>query len=211
MTTDAQFWTKASRKYAASPIRDVDSYEYTLGRTRSYLSGTDRVIELGCGTGSTALLLAENVETYVGTDLSDGMIEIAREKAWDASMENLSFEVGNTEDILAKSEPQTRILAFNLLHLLRDVPATLNAVHGALEPGGLFISKSVCMGSAHLGYKALMRLIIPLMQMIGKAPFVQSMTTQALDKMIEDAGFEILEVGNHPVSPPSRYVVARKL
>ena len=48
-------------KYAKSPIKDVPAYEYTLGRTRSYLKPTDAVLELGCGTGGTALKLADAV------------------------------------------------------------------------------------------------------------------------------------------------------
>ncbi|MCG8445153.1 MAG: class I SAM-dependent methyltransferase [Hyphomicrobiales bacterium] len=56
------------------PVRDVEAYEYTLERTRSYLAKTGRVLELGCGTGSTALLLAG----ITGNDISPNMIGIAR-------------------------------------------------------------------------------------------------------------------------------------
>ena len=52
------FWDGAAENYAKSPIRDVEAYNYTLERTRTYLSPTDKVLEVGCGTGSTALLLA---------------------------------------------------------------------------------------------------------------------------------------------------------
>ena len=57
MHKTAKFWDKAAAKYAKSPIEDIEAYNYTIGRTRSYLSPTDRVLEVGCGTGSTALLL----------------------------------------------------------------------------------------------------------------------------------------------------------
>ena len=51
MTDAATFWDKIAPKYAKDPINDVASYEYTLGRTLSYLTEDDSVLELGCGTG----------------------------------------------------------------------------------------------------------------------------------------------------------------
>ena len=77
---DARFWDRTSRKYAASAILDRAGYERTLDRTRALLGSGDRVLELGCGTGTTALLLADDVQHYLATDISAGMIAIANEK-----------------------------------------------------------------------------------------------------------------------------------
>ena len=55
MQTATRFWGKTAGRYAKMPIRYAEAYEYALERTRSYLAKTDRVLELGCGTGSTAL------------------------------------------------------------------------------------------------------------------------------------------------------------
>lgn len=55
------------------------AYEDTLGRTKSYVTADDRGLEMGCGTGSTALLFAPHVREIMGTDLSPAMIKIARE------------------------------------------------------------------------------------------------------------------------------------
>ena len=77
---DARFWDRTSRKYAASAILDRAGYERTLDRTRALLGSGERVLELGCGTGTTALLLADDVQHYLATDISAGMIAIANEK-----------------------------------------------------------------------------------------------------------------------------------
>jgi hypothetical protein len=37
MTDTAKFWNKVAPKYAKDPISDMAAYEYTLGRTKSYL------------------------------------------------------------------------------------------------------------------------------------------------------------------------------
>jgi ubiquinone/menaquinone biosynthesis C-methylase UbiE len=80
MADDARFWDRIARKYARSAIADQAGYERTLERTRALLGPGDRVLELGCGTGTTALRLAGGVQDYVATDLSAGMIAIAKEK-----------------------------------------------------------------------------------------------------------------------------------
>jgi len=84
MTTldkQAQFWDNAAEKYSKDPIADMEGYTYTLERTRSYLSVTDHVLELGCGTGSTALELAGSVAKITASDIAPKMIQIAKEKA----------------------------------------------------------------------------------------------------------------------------------
>ena len=70
MTKAAKFWDKMARKYSRDAIKDMTSYEYTLERTKSYLKPTDRVLELGAGTSSTAMLLAADVAHYQSSDLS---------------------------------------------------------------------------------------------------------------------------------------------
>jgi SAM-dependent methyltransferase len=77
---DARFWDRAAKKYAASPIDDEAGFERTLARTRALMPPEARVLELGCGTGTAALCLADSVKSYVGTDISAGMIAIAQEK-----------------------------------------------------------------------------------------------------------------------------------
>ena len=81
MQNATYFWDKVAPKYAKRPIADMSAYDRTLARTATYLHESDRVLELGCGTGTTALRLADRVAAYTASDLSPGMIRIAREKA----------------------------------------------------------------------------------------------------------------------------------
>jgi len=211
MPTTAEFWDSVAEKYARSPIRDMDSYQYTLGRTRSYLAKTDKVLELGCGSGSTALLLAESVGRMTSTDIAPAMIEIARRKAAEAEAGNVRFEAAGILDAPRDDAPYDAVLAFNLLHLVRDVEGALAHINGLLKPGGLFISKTICRPVAGFSFQyVLMRLALPVMRALGKAPFVAFRSIADWEAMITAAGFEIVETGNHPAQPPSRYIVARK-
>jgi len=57
-TDDTRFWDRGARKYARGAVADPAGYERTLDRTRGLLRPDHGVLELGCGTGSTALRLA---------------------------------------------------------------------------------------------------------------------------------------------------------
>ncbi|MDX1785085.1 MAG: methyltransferase domain-containing protein [Roseovarius sp.] len=206
MTTHAEFWDRIAPKYAQKPIADTTAYETTMRRTRQYLAASDRVLELGCGTGSTAVRLAPDVAQFTGTDISGEMIRIAQGRAEAAGTANLTFATTQAFDLQPPAAPFDTVLAFNLLHLLEDVPAALREIHAQIKPGGLFISKSGCLG----GGWPFLRWAIRVMQMVGKAPHVGFFTTRQLEEMISDAGFEILETGDYPAKPPSHLVVARR-
>ena len=52
MKNAAQFWDGQAEKYAKKPIANMQAYNATLDRTRSYLAKDQHVLEVGCGTGS---------------------------------------------------------------------------------------------------------------------------------------------------------------
>jgi len=212
MQNAAIFWDKIAVKYAKSPISDMDSYSYTLERTRSYLSADDSVLEIGCGTGSTALLLAESVRQITASDLSGNMIKAGLEKARDQGVANVKFVNAELFDSALENGPYNAVLALNLLHLLEDMPAAIERINGLLKPGGLFISKTVCQfgSGAPLKFR-LMKIALPLLQLIGKAPYVNFMEIAELEGIITSGGFKIIETGNYPASPPCRFIVARKM
>lgn len=205
---DAQFWDRAARKYAASPIKDMAGYERTVARARDLLHATDTVLELGCGTGTTALTLAPGVARYVGTDLSREMIAIAREKAAAAHCRNLEFSVSGSDPASWPVGPFDAVLAFNLLHLVPDRGAYLRQVHRILKPGGLFISKTPCLDEI----SRLLRLVVPVARAFGKAPGVAFFNGPRLVADIAAAGFTITEEARHGSTRKDAriFVVAQK-
>lgn len=202
--TDAAFWDKAAPKYARDPISDPAAYEHTLGRMRELLQPDHAVLELGCGTGSTALELAAGVRTYLGTDLSSGMIRIARGKLDANAPDNLAFEVAEAGRLPDQSFDA--ILALNLLHLVPDLEQVVQQIHDALPSGGLFIAKTGLLRDG----KWFLRPMVSLMRMVGKAPFVRSMTRDELIGILTDTGFVVDEALLQPDIAPRLFTVARK-
>jgi cyclopropane fatty-acyl-phospholipid synthase-like methyltransferase len=54
----------------------------------------DTVLDLGTGTGAIGLALASSADHVVGRDISEGMMEQAKEKAEDQGIENIEFGTG---------------------------------------------------------------------------------------------------------------------
>ena len=73
----ALFWDRIAPKYAGGRIADYAGYEATLVRVQGLLSREHDVLEVGCGTGSTALRLAQHTRSLLATDVSAHMIGIA--------------------------------------------------------------------------------------------------------------------------------------
>lgn len=205
MRTDANFWDKIADKYAASPIKNMEAYEQTMERTRAYLSTDQDVLEVGCGSGSTAVLLAPNVKHMTATDISRRMIEIGEAKARDQHVENVTFRRAPLPDTTLVPETFDTILCYNTLHLVTDLPAVLQNLRGALKPGGVFVSKTVCLAEQ----TRLWAIPIRLMRLVGKAPYVRMLTFDDIDQAVTAEGFDIIETGIYP-APFSRFVVARK-
>ncbi len=204
--TDAAFWDSIARKYAKSKISDVPAYEQTLDRVRQYLSREDRVLELGCGTGTTALKLANGVAEYIGTDVSPEMIAIAEEKRAAAPVDGLNLEVSDERASQFDNGTFDAVLGFNIFHLVPDPDAAFRRVHALLKPGGLFISKTPCLGK-----RWYLKPVIGAMQLVDKAPkTVHLIRVDDYDGIIAKAGFETVETGLYPPKVPSRFVVARK-
>lgn len=185
--SDAAFWDKAAEKYAKDAISDISAYEATRDRIGEILEPHHRILELGCGTGSTALELADMVASYVGTDVSPKMVAIAQSKQSSETPAQLSFEVHDAAEL--PSGPHDVILALNLLHLVPNLEDVLAQIYEALPSGGLLIAKTGLLqdGAWYL------RLMIPVMRAIGKAPYVQNLSEVELLSLLNKTGFSTNE------------------
>ena len=202
----ATFWDRAAPRYAARPIGNMEAYAHTLARTQSYLSATDHMLELGCGTGGTALEHAPHVVQITATDISPAMIAIAKAKPQPQPQSNITFLAAALGDGRMPAGPFDVVTGFNILHLLPDPAAGIRDIARLVKPGGLFISKTPCLA----GRYSLLKPVIGAMRLVGKAPRVHFLSTAGLERAITQAGFEIIETGDFPKSPPSHFIVARR-
>ena len=202
---DAKFWDRIAGRYARRPVADEAAYERKLQVTRSYLGPDMRLLEIGCGTGSTALAHAPHVQHVRAVDVSAKMIQIAKVKAEAANIRNVTFEQAAIDDLSVPDGSVDAVLALNLLHLLDDLDAAIARIHAMLVPGGIFVSSTMCLGD-RMGY---LKLIVPVGRLLGLMPHVAVFTAASLRQAMTGAGFEI----DHEWQPGDRqalFMVARK-
>jgi len=138
----------------------------------------------------------------VATDFAPGMIAIAKDKA--RAIDNLTVQRADADRI--EDGPFDAVIAFNLLHLLPDLNHTLGVLFDHMLPGAHLVSKTPCLGNG----KVWLRLIVPPMQWVGKAPPVRFTRIGDLERSIAAAGFDIVETSTQPDVAPRRFIVARK-
>lgn len=199
------FWDRIAPKYARKPIADPTAYEEKLTRVHGLLRTTDRILEIGCGTGSTALRLAPGVSQVSATDVSRAMIEIAKAKLGSQTARKIAFQQADAADLI-DGRPFDAVCAFSLLHLVDNIDRVLDSVRQQLKPGGLFISKTVCLKDAPLPIRALVRLLTA----VGVAPRVTAVSRAELVRHLEDTGFEIETVSHFGRQRTNPFIVARR-
>lgn len=93
-----------------------------------------RAIDLGCGTGLGAAAFAKNVDSFIGIDLSAGMIAQARETGLYAALEvdDMTAGLQRQPDLSADL-----VLAADAMVYVGDLAPVLAEAHRVLRPSGL--------------------------------------------------------------------------
>lgn len=201
----AKFWDRIAAKYARSPISNEDAYKKKLQYTRAHLEPDMRLLEFGCGTGSTAILHAPFVREILALDISANMLDIARQRAKEAQVTNIEFQQTTIEDFAAPAESFDVVMGMSILHLLQNRVAAVTKVFSLLRPGGVFVSSTACMGDDWV----LMRYLLPVARGIGLAPYVAVFSVNELADELTAAGFQI-EHQWQPAKKEAVFIIARK-
>lgn len=205
MTHESRFWDRIAEKYARRPIADESAYQTKLEITREYFGPHSRVLEFGCGTGSTAILHAPFVEHIRAIDISKNMLEIARREARKEGVTNISFERSDIDSLHADDESFDAVLGMSILHLLKDRRVVLSEVHRMLKPGGVFVSSTAWIGDT----MAFLKYVLPIGRFLRLIPLVRVFTAEELKMSLAEAGFEI-ERQWQPGKGKAVFIVARK-
>jgi ubiquinone/menaquinone biosynthesis C-methylase UbiE len=161
-------------KYYQSLINEIDTYPR-------------QVLDLGCGTGSTTLLLKQTFPNAVvtGLDLSPYMLAIAEDRASRAGVE-MQWQHGMAESTQLESGSFDLITASLLFH--ETPPAITQAIltesYRLLSPGGAILILD--------GNQRTLR-SLDWLNNIFEEPYIQTYAAGNLDAWLGKAGFDAVE------------------
>jgi SAM-dependent methyltransferase len=118
----------------------VSEWIPALGDTESKLKAGARVADVGCGLGTSTILMAQAYpkSTFVGFDYHDGSIKMAREAATKAGVsDRVKFEVAKAKDYPGKGFEL--VAFFDCLHDMGDPEGAARHVKESLASGGAWM------------------------------------------------------------------------
>ncbi len=202
---ETRFWDRIAIRYERKPVPDEAVYQKKLDLTRQYFRPDTEVLEIGCGTGSTAIAHAPYVKHIRAVDFSSKMLEIARHKAAADGVTNVSFERANIDALQVADGALDVVLALSVLHLLDDRDRAIADIHRMLKPGGVFVSSTACLGNTMRWFKV----VAPIGKRLGIIPLVKVFTVAELCDSLRAAGFELTHEWQ-PGKGKAVFIVARK-
>ena len=203
-----KFWDKQAKDFTDQEQHTNLSENKDFITTLKYLNIDDTVLDYGCATGIISNAIADKVREIHAIDISSKMIEIAKRKASERSIENIHYAQTTIFDERYQNESFNVILAFRILHMLEDIQGVMRRINELLKPGGIFISVSTCMGDK----KTLLGILVFLVSKMRILPqHINMFKLPELQGIITGGGFQILEYEKMDDKVPNYCIVARKL
>jgi SAM-dependent methyltransferase len=146
----AQQWDEQASRFDESPDHGLTDPDVRAA-WRELLLGClppapARVADLGCGTGTLSLLLAQEGYDVDGVDFSPEMVRLAREKAGDRA--GVGFVVADAADPPLPPASYDVVLCRHVLWAIEDRASALEQWVDLLAPGGRLV---LVEGSWHTG------------------------------------------------------------
>ncbi len=205
------FWDGSAGNYDRTEERFEGIHSKSRECAKKHLKSSDSVLDYGCGTGTTACEIASAVKEVHGIDISSGMIELAREKANSANIENADFAQADIFDERYRAESFEVILAFNVLHTVPDPQRVVRRAHQLLKPGGLIISVTPCFRDRISFLVRMQILLVQVLCMVGVIPIpIRRLQSSDLNSLLLEGGFHVVDNEMLFQNVSSYFLVAKK-
>ena len=130
----------------ATIFQSAEAYERVMGRWSRRLAPQliefgglrdgDRVLDVGCGTGSLSFALLEfaNVAAVVGVDLAHGYVDFAKDRNQDR---RITFQQADACSLPFEDKSFDRAFSMLVLHFIPDSVKAVGEMRRVVRPGGM--------------------------------------------------------------------------
>ncbi|MFA5155276.1 MAG: arsenite methyltransferase [Patescibacteria group bacterium] len=140
--------------YTAEDLKTVGAANMGLGCGNplafSKIKAGDIVLDLGSGAGIDAILAAKRVGDtgkVIGVDMTEEMVEKAKENAKKQGVQNVEFLLGEIENIPLPDSSVDMIITNCVVNLTPDKAKTFSEAYRVLKVGGkIYLSDIVLLG-----------------------------------------------------------------
>lgn len=189
----AQFFDEmAVERNAIIGSHPVIDYEQRV-RSRTVLRLLDAqreeaILDIGCGNARDILPMLRAGARIVGIDLSEGMIQQARQELAAAGCPDVELEVGDTIHLRFQAHSFDKVLCSEVIEHIPEASTALREIHKVLKPGGRLIL-STPNRSSWYGFD---RYVI--WRLLGRQwnhPFDNWRNLRELHSLLEASGFRV--------------------
>lgn len=191
MDNNKSFWQRVSKLYNWGVSAAGNGLFPTLAeRICADWQGSERVLELACGSGQLTLLMPPRCATLTATDFAPNMVAEAKKRAG-SNYPNLSFGVEDATALTFADGTFDCVVISNALHIMPEPGKALAEIRRVLRTGGKLYAPTFV-------YQTDRRYLFPRLFALAGFKVYHRRTEAQLLSLIEEAGFEI---ARHEVLP----------
>ncbi|NIN91934.1 arsenite methyltransferase [bacterium] len=138
--------------YSVEEIKDlpVDITEFSLGcgnpGALADIRKGETILDIGSGGGLDVFLASRKVGPegkVIGLDMTEQMVEKARQNAKKGNYNNVEFKLGEVEDIPVKDNSIDLVMSNCVINLVPDKEKAYREIYRILKPSGRFVISDV--------------------------------------------------------------------
>ncbi len=201
--SDKDYWERHARNYDSS-------LRWVLGRplprmlklSSEAVRGMGKVLEVAAGTGIVTSAIAQTCDSVVATDYAAAMVKALEQRVNDAGLKNVTCEQADIYALSYQPGEFDAVVAANVLHLVPNLPAALQALRNVTKPGGSLVVPTFCHDETKASW------LVSRLLAVSGFPGHRRFTLRSLRGALEENGLQMVEIESLPGLIPVGFVTA---
>jgi ubiquinone/menaquinone biosynthesis C-methylase UbiE len=150
------------------------------------VQGNRRVLEVAAGTGIVTSALAQTSDHVVATDYAAAMVDALEQRVQVAGLENVTCEQADIYSLSYSAGEFDAVVAANVLHLVPDLPAAIQALRSVTKPGGVLVAPTFCHDETKTSW------LVSRLLAVSGFPGHRRFTMRSLGGALEENGVQVV-------------------